>query len=388
MAFGCYDAPYAGLAAQMAAAKLSPFHNFWSDVFDFTPASATADAAVGAGPGAAKAGSAQQQQHGNWMLLPETASVQQLLGNPALPAQVCRLIGILAAPASAPLHTAAPADDVQRVGVSGASAGVAGDHQLGSSAPTAVPADGAEEGAAAATAASSTSGAVASTSSVAAEAGLAPVVSEADKMCVIHTSRHPAQSSNHCLFIVFPAWKHDAALQWVYSNITQQQQQQQLQQSQLYQQQQRQPSQHTQQQQQQQTEQPCSAAADPADIDVGFSATDAAAGAGVGVIPAPAIVVLHTNEASIPAPVLQQMATAAGWSKQQLRQLGATGPAASLPKGKGSSGSNAAMSVGLEVVCCGEGTKQRLCSSAETVGALCCTGTAAAQLFRDLGVDG
>jgi hypothetical protein len=42
----CFCYPYAGLAAQMRACKLSPLANFWGDVWDFTPAGA-----AGATPG-------------------------------------------------------------------------------------------------------------------------------------------------------------------------------------------------------------------------------------------------------------------------------------------------------------------------------------------------
>ncbi|PNH10117.1 Protein XRP2 [Tetrabaena socialis] len=36
MLFTCFDMPYPQLAAHMVSAKLSPFHNFWWHVFDFT----------------------------------------------------------------------------------------------------------------------------------------------------------------------------------------------------------------------------------------------------------------------------------------------------------------------------------------------------------------
>lgn len=36
----CYSLQYSGLAAQLQQHRMSPFHNFWSHVYDFTPASA------------------------------------------------------------------------------------------------------------------------------------------------------------------------------------------------------------------------------------------------------------------------------------------------------------------------------------------------------------
>ena len=35
--FACWATAHAALPAQLAAAGLSPFHNFWSRVYDFTP---------------------------------------------------------------------------------------------------------------------------------------------------------------------------------------------------------------------------------------------------------------------------------------------------------------------------------------------------------------
>jgi hypothetical protein len=98
------------------------------------------------------------------------------------------------------------------------------------------------------------------------------------------------------------------------------------------------------------------------------------------------VMLCHTNEASIPAAVLQQMAKAAGWTKQQVKQLGVTHTAAGA-KGKGGIGSATAC-VGLEIACGDEGSRQRLESAAVAAGALCSSSTAAACMFRDLGVDG
>jgi protein XRP2 len=33
----CYDLQYAGLGAQLQQQRMSPLHNFWSHVYDFTP---------------------------------------------------------------------------------------------------------------------------------------------------------------------------------------------------------------------------------------------------------------------------------------------------------------------------------------------------------------
>jgi hypothetical protein len=322
MAFGCYDLPYAGLGAQMAAAQLSPFHNFWSSVFDFTPAAAPI----------ATAG--QQQADANWTLLPGSASVQQLLGDPALPEAAQQLLGAsnadeAAAAAEAKKEAEGPAGDV-----------------LG------------------------------------ADSMPAPALSQADCMCVIHTSKQQAHqqeqsagssSTSSSLFVMFPAGQHTAALHWTHNNIQQQQQQHQ---------QQHQEAPQCQEQQQEAgaavAEPPAATDASPDDVNVGCSASDPVGPAAAAA--AAAAVVLHTNEASIPAAVLQQLATAAGWSKQQVKQLGVTAGV----KGKAAAGA----CVGLEVACSTEEVRQQLCSNAEAVGALCCTSIAAAALFRDLGVDG
>lgn len=61
---GCYSTPYAGLAQHMAMAKLNPFHNFWSDLFDFTPAATPTS----------------QQHQRNWKLLPTGTGLLQVMG--------------------------------------------------------------------------------------------------------------------------------------------------------------------------------------------------------------------------------------------------------------------------------------------------------------------
>jgi protein XRP2 len=69
VAFGCYAQGYAGLAAQLAAVKLSPLHNFWSAVFDFSPA------------------------EGNWGLLPEErAASLDALTRGRVPPEVAALL--------------------------------------------------------------------------------------------------------------------------------------------------------------------------------------------------------------------------------------------------------------------------------------------------------
>ncbi|KAF6257092.1 tubulin binding cofactor C-domain-containing protein [Scenedesmus sp. NREL 46B-D3] len=65
IALGCYCTPYAGLAQQMAAVQLSPMHNFWSDVYDFTPVEGAAAAA------------ADGQGSKNWRLLPGGTTLEQ-----------------------------------------------------------------------------------------------------------------------------------------------------------------------------------------------------------------------------------------------------------------------------------------------------------------------
>ncbi len=71
MAFACAALPYAGLAAQLAACKLSPLHNFWSHIFDFTPAA--------------------DKKAANWRLLPAGTSAASVLGA-ALPAEAAALV--------------------------------------------------------------------------------------------------------------------------------------------------------------------------------------------------------------------------------------------------------------------------------------------------------
>ena len=41
MRFGCWDFSYPGLEAQMDAAGISPYQNFWSHIFNFNPDTAT-----------------------------------------------------------------------------------------------------------------------------------------------------------------------------------------------------------------------------------------------------------------------------------------------------------------------------------------------------------
>jgi hypothetical protein len=359
MGFGCYDAPYEGLAAQMSAAQLSPFHNFWSDVFDFTPAAA-----------AAEAGSAQQQS--NWRLLPDTPSLQELLRKRHVQKAVARQFGI-SDDAVEPADASTASESLQL----GKDASEGGQQAAYSVSVDAAAGDGAAAPAATVQAVPAVS-----------------VVSEADRMCVIHSRRQQGQKAGGsdgisvCLFALFPAGQHQAALQWVHSSIAQQQQHRWQGEQQ---QQQQKGSHHNSQKEQMVAAEACAAAADPAEVTISCSGTDGPTkelevadevGAGAGA--AAAAVVLYTNEASIPAHVLQQIATAAGWSKQQLKQLGATTAAPA----KGKSSSSASMCVGVEVACKDEATRQQLRVAAEAAGALCCTSAAAAHLFRDLGVDG
>jgi hypothetical protein len=338
----------------MSAAQLSPFHNFWSDVFDFTPAAA-----------AAEAGSAQQQS--NWRLLPETPSLQELLRKRHVQKAVARQFGIFV-DAVEPADASMASESLQL----GRDASEGGQQAAYSVSVDAAAGDGAAAPAAAVQAVPAVS-----------------VVSEADRMCVIHSRRQQGQKAagsdgiSVCLFALFPAGQHQAALQWVHSSIAQQQQHR----WQGEQQQQQKGSHHNSQKEQMIAAEACAAAADPAEVTISCSGTDVpmqelevADEIGAGA----AAVVLYTNEASIPAPVLQQIATAAGWSKQQLKQLGATTAAPA----KGKSSSSASLCVGVEAACKDEATRQQLRVAAEAAGALCCTSAAAAHLFRDLGVDG
>ncbi|KAG1665290.1 hypothetical protein FOA52_015867 [Chlamydomonas sp. UWO 241] len=72
MRFTCFDLNYEALAPQMKAAKLDALHNFWSHVYDFTPATGKA---------------------ANWSLLGPEASVESLLGSPELPEKAAEALG-------------------------------------------------------------------------------------------------------------------------------------------------------------------------------------------------------------------------------------------------------------------------------------------------------
>jgi hypothetical protein len=94
---------------------------------------------------------------------------------------------------------------------------------------------------------------------------------------------------------------------------------------------------------------------------------------------------LHTNEAAVPAEVLQQIAAAACWSQAQLKQLNA-GKAAAVKTDK--QDKQGACYIGLEVSCGSVEQQAALCSDAAALGALGCSSLQAAKLFRNLGTDG
>lgn len=70
LAFACYNLPYSGLASQLAACNLSPFHNFWSHIFDFTPP--------------------ESGKPNNWSLLPAGTTAETILGS--MPEDVTQLV--------------------------------------------------------------------------------------------------------------------------------------------------------------------------------------------------------------------------------------------------------------------------------------------------------
>lgn len=414
MAFGCYDAPYAGLAAQMAAANLNPFHNFYSDVYDFTPAGHTSAGTAEIGASTAAAAAVQAPQP-NWWLLPETASVQQLLANPQLPAAVQSMMGLNTAEAQSvaaadvsvaaigPVSTTCTAPPATASSGSASSSGGADAGCIHSKdSGSAVQGVGSQGAAAGGLRDSS----VACQEPLLQAAAAAAVVSPADCMCVVHTLGNRAvcrgpgvvPSSSSCcagpqdiLFVLFPAGQHASALQWVHGNIPGRH-------SLLHQHQQHQD--HTPAVEPQQEEHSpvepvhdadsgsaqvaadgCGASCDKTDSS-GVAAQQADADACEKAV---AAVLLHTNAACIPAGVLDQLATAAGWTKQQMKQLVASAGA----RPSASTRTNGASAcVGLEVMCSSSSRIQQLKEAAEVVGALCCTSVAAARLFRDLGMDG
>lgn len=94
---------------------------------------------------------------------------------------------------------------------------------------------------------------------------------------------------------------------------------------------------------------------------------------------------LHTNEAAVPAEVLQQMAAAAGWSQAQLKQL-AAGQAAAVKGDKHAK--QRTCFIGVEVSCASVEQQAALSSSAAALSTLSCSSLQAAKLFRNLGTDG
>jgi Tubulin binding cofactor C len=84
---GCWAHPYSGLAGQMAAAGLSPWHNFWSDIHDFTPEwsndrklgalTARGDDGISREGAGTPLGGIAQSTH--WQPLPTDTGLEQLL---------------------------------------------------------------------------------------------------------------------------------------------------------------------------------------------------------------------------------------------------------------------------------------------------------------------
>jgi hypothetical protein len=301
IALGCYCTPYAGLAQQMAAVQLSPLHNFWSDVFDFTPAEAAAG----------------EQSSKHWRLLPAGISLQQHMGQ--LPEQVQQLLG----------HAA---HDEQQ-------------HQQAAVQPLT-------------------------------EQDRQAAVCTAGALCSLQDIPEGSFA-----FLLFPPG-HAAVLQWLAVQF------------------------------------PCPASSSPTSrrSSNGDGHSDNAGIAEVDDIAidecsAPAAadddatqvassqeqqeqqaqqqqecqqLLLHTNEAAVPAEVLQQIAAAAGWSHSQLKQLSASHTAAA--KGVKQDKLHTCY-IGVEVSCTSVAQQAAVCSGTASMGALACSSLQAAKLFRNLGTD-
>jgi hypothetical protein len=93
---------------------------------------------------------------------------------------------------------------------------------------------------------------------------------------------------------------------------------------------------------------------------------------------------LRTNEAAVPAEVLQQIAAAANWSQAQVKQLSTSHTAAKGQKQE----KQRTCYTGVEVSCSSTEQQAALCRSAVLLGALACSSLQAAKLFRHLGTDG
>jgi len=96
-------------------------------------------------------------------------------------------------------------------------------------------------------------------------------------------------------------------------------------------------------------------------------------------------VLVHANEAAVPAAVLTQMANAAGWSTTQLKHMQAPSAPSSS---KRADSTNCIACIGIELHCCDDAHVTELSASAAALGAACTSSEQAAILFRTLGVDG
>jgi hypothetical protein len=317
----------------MAAVQLSPLHNFWSDVFDFTPAEGAA------------AGAAGVQDSKHWQLLPAGTSLQQHMG--LLPEQVQLLLGQTQQQEQLQ-HQPEVQQEVQQ-------------------AP--------EQ-----------------------QAAVLQLLSEQDRQAVVCTAGALCSLQDipeGCFaFLLFPQGHQEAALQWLVTQFPC-------------------PASNSsaslaamcgsKRESSSSSDADSATAADDITVEE-YSATEqssrtaAVAGGDTASLVSAEVqqqqqvqqqqmqqpMLLRTNEAAVPAEVLQQIAAAANWSQAQVKQLSTSHTAAKGQK----QDKQRTCYTGVEVSCSSTEQQAAVCSSAVPLGALACSSLQAAKLFRHLGTDG
>jgi hypothetical protein len=331
IALGCYCTPYAGVAKQMAAVQLSPLHNFWSDVFDFTPAEGAAAGAAGAA----------DSKH--WQLLPAGTSLEQHMRQ--VPQQVQQLLR--------QTQQEQPQDQQElEQPEQGSPHQQAALQQLTEQDRQAV---------------ACTAGALCSLQDIA-EGCFAfllfpPGQQEAVLQWLATQFPCPAVGSNGSLAPERDSRDEsssggDGAVITAVDDVT-------VEECVVV----------------EQSSAAVAAAAAAACADtVSFARVE---------VQQQHPLLLRTNAAAVPVEVLQQIATAADWSQAQLKQLNAGHTAAGAAAAKGQKqDKQLSFYIGVEVSCSSTEQQAAVCSSAVPLGALGCTSLQAAKLFRNLGTDG